>query len=764
MILRSACVASSVHLSQEESIRLKHIAGLAPTRQFYPSNEKVMQTVLWSPEMSFTSQHSLFYTVAKNLLANLQRADRLLERFENEAELIKELQNPGHEDWNPMEYPEWLLMECDSGFLIRRVQHQIALQMMDPLDGGNATMQLNMGEGKSSVIAPSIALALANGSQLLRLIVTKPQFHQMLQILLARLGNLVGRRVFQLPVSRDIRFDSHKILILRRVLKQCREKGGVILVQPEHLLSFQLMGIEQMISGEATLARALLDTQCYLDTHSRDIIDESDEVLSVKFELVYTIGQQRPTEHSPQRWIVIQQMLEYVRQLAPSIVSAFPQSLEVHNWHHESRRYPRIRIFREDALRRLLELLSETICEEGLQGFPIARQPASVRRAVQKYISIRNVSPTDVEVVEKGQFWTDAVICTLLLLRGLIAGGVIGHALSHKRWRVNYGVHEDRVPKTRLAVPFRAKDDPAPRSEFSHPDVVMVLTSLSYYYSGLKDEDLFDSFCLLKNSDQATSEYSVWDHDAPSLPRSYRDLAGINLRDRIQCSTTVFPHLRYSKGAVDYFMSHIIFAKEMKEFPHKLSASGWDLCKVKSHSVTGFSGTNDSRYTLPASIRQLDLPQQTHTNALVLDYLSLGQNVTKDRLVQACMRMRMLGHGQSVVFCIPNEIKNNIMQQQPVSIGSDITVTHVLTWAIRETHFDTKKSAPLWATQASRFYKQDRNRQEQVDSQEEYSSTWAKRFLEAEAHSLERRYRPGFSGSSKQKKSDKSSGPLVRKL
>lgn len=112
------------------------------------------------------------------------------------------------------------------------------------------------------------------------------------------------------------------------------------------------------------------------------------------------------------------------------------------------------------------------------------------------------------------------------------------------------------------------------------------------------------------------------------------------------------------------------------------------------------------------------------------------------------MRMRMLGHGQSVVFCIPNEIKNNIIQHQPVSIDSDITVTHVLTWAIRETHLDTKKSAPLWATQASRFYKQDRNRQERIDSQEEYSSTWAKRFLEPEAHSLERRYRPGFSGSS----------------
>jgi hypothetical protein len=36
-----------------------------------------------------------------------------------------------------------------------------------------------------------------------------------------------------------------------------------------------------------------------------------------------------------------------------------------------------------------------------------------------------------------------------------------------------------------MAVPFQAKDVPAERAEFGHPDVAIILTILSYYYSGL---------------------------------------------------------------------------------------------------------------------------------------------------------------------------------------------------------------------------------------------------------------------------------------
>ncbi|KAK1974428.1 hypothetical protein LZ30DRAFT_608029, partial [Colletotrichum cereale] len=49
----------------------------------------------------------------------------------------------------------------------------------------------------------------------------------------------------------------------------------------------------------------------------------------------------------------------------------------------------------------------------------------------------------------------------------------------------------------------------------------------------------------------------------------------------------------YSKVVVDYFLKHIVFPKELKEFPYKLLALGWDISKEKSYLTTGFSRTND---------------------------------------------------------------------------------------------------------------------------------------------------------------------------
>lgn len=64
----------------------------------------------------------------------------------------------------------------------------------------------------------------------------------------------------------------------------------------------------------------------------------------------------------------------------------------------------------------------------------------------------------------------------------------------------------------------------------------------------------------------------------------------------------------------------------MKEFPQKLSASGWDVGKYKTLPTTGVSGTNDSREVLPLYVEQIDLPAQKHTNAMVLKYLLLDEN------------------------------------------------------------------------------------------------------------------------------------------
>jgi Protein of unknown function (DUF3638) len=86
-------------------------------------------------------------------LAAIQR-DRRIATFKFlglEPERVKEFENPGGQGWEAVEYPDWLLIQLDANFLIRPVQTSIAHEMMSPKSQQNTVMQLNMGEGKSSV-------------------------------------------------------------------------------------------------------------------------------------------------------------------------------------------------------------------------------------------------------------------------------------------------------------------------------------------------------------------------------------------------------------------------------------------------------------------------------------------------------------------------------------------------------------------------------------------------------------------------------------
>ena len=558
-----------------------------------------------------------------------QKADRMLNtaRLSSPEDLINEIKNIGHTNWDPLQFPETLLLEVESGIVVREVQEQIAAEMRTPGHGGNVVMQLNMGEGKSSVIVPMVGAALADSSKLVRVVVAKPQSKQMAQMLIAKLGGLLGRQVYYMPFSRALKLNENDAKIIDRMLRECMSSGGILLIQPEHILSFQLMGVECYNSGKESVGRVLLRTQDFFDTTSRDIIDESDETYNCKLELIYTMGTQRPIEHSPNRWVCIQQVLNLVRELSTDVGEAFPSSLEFKDYHDGG--FARLRVLKSDVEEVLLARVAGEICETGLDGFPIARQSGDVRHAVFVYLTKFDLSIEEIKLIEgagNGGFFTPATKLTLLLLRGLLAGGVLAFAFGQKRWRVNYGLVDTRSPATKLTVPYRAKDNPAPRAEFSHPDVVLVLTSLCYYYGGLADEDLFAALEHLMDSDQAHTEYQAWIQDSPGMATAFRQLEGINLRDRPQCEHEVFPALRFGKSVIDYFLSHIVFPKEMKEFPSKLSASGWDIGKMKTYPTTGFSGTNDAQKLLPLDVKHLDLPRQKHTNALVLEYLLQPEN------------------------------------------------------------------------------------------------------------------------------------------
>jgi hypothetical protein len=449
----------------------------------------------------------------------VQRADRLLKaaKSTNQEDLVNEIMNVGHSNWIPHQHPESLLLEIESGILIRDVQVDIATEMRDPSTSTNAVMQLNMGEGKSSVIVPMVATSLADTFQLARVIVAKPQSKQMRQMLISKLGGAIDRRVLHMPISRSLKLGKADADSIGTLVRECMSNGDVLLVQPEHILSFQLMVLECFESiDKQEIGQSLLATQFFFDECSRDIVDESDENFSTKFELIYTMGTQRQIEFSPNRWICIQEVLGLIRDMVQVVDQEMPDSVEIRKSNPGG--FPRLRILKPEAGERLVALLATHICDAGIGGFPIARQAKYVRDAVLQYLVKFDLSENEIAAVENlgaGSFWDSAIArSSLLLLRGLLAGGILTFVFGQKRWRVNYGLVSNRTPPTQLAVPYRAKDNPTPRSEFSHPDVVLVLTSLSYYYDGLKDEDIFTALKHLMRSDQADVEYGAWIGDA----------------------------------------------------------------------------------------------------------------------------------------------------------------------------------------------------------------------------------------------------------
>lgn len=81
-------------------------------------------------------------------------------------------------------------------------------------------MQMNMGEGKSSVIIPAVAATLANTDQLVRVIVLKPLAREMFNLLRSKLGGLCSRRIFFLPFHRGLKLESQDTKLIEDIYRE----------------------------------------------------------------------------------------------------------------------------------------------------------------------------------------------------------------------------------------------------------------------------------------------------------------------------------------------------------------------------------------------------------------------------------------------------------------------------------------------------------------------------------------------------------------
>ncbi|PSN61496.1 hypothetical protein BS50DRAFT_578491 [Corynespora cassiicola Philippines] len=543
--------------------------------------------------------------------------------------LQEELDNSGHENWDPLEFPDWLLLEIDSNIMIRQEQIDVAHAIIAPKSRKSMVLQLNMGKGKTSCIVPMAMAVLGDGKQLSRLIVPKSLLLPTAQMIQSRLGGLVGREIRHLPFSRRTRLEPGTLRLYTDLHQEMLHHRGVVLNAPEHVLSYKLSGLQHLADSELKIAREMIDFQSWLNSTCRDVLDESDVSLAVKTQLIYPSGEQVTVDGHPQRWQVAQALLSLVKDYLPDLRRKFPRSIEVIE---RDKGYPMICILQSDVEEDLHRRIIDEICmgRTVFLRFADSTSPSHYSE-IRKVLSDADLSSELLENVAALFADKNTAFKTLLLVRGLLRNRILLLCLK-KRWNVQYGLDPKRDP---IAVPFEAKGVPSEQAEFGHPDAAILFTCLAFYYSGLNPTQFGEALRHILATHDPSSEYDRWTSSCSTLPEALYHWNVINVDDQIQVEE-LWKHLRASRSVLDHYMNHFVFPAHAKQFNIKLQASGWDLplfSKTETSDdidtnarTTGFSGTNDNKTMLPLTIRQDDLPSLHKTSAEVLTYLLQERN------------------------------------------------------------------------------------------------------------------------------------------
>ena len=346
---------------------------------------------------------------------------------------------------------DWLLLEIDFDLRIRNDQYQVARALISPENNSNSVLQMNMGQGKSSVIIPMMVAQLADKKSLVRVIVPRPLLQQTAHLIQGRLGGLLGRQVKHVPFSRKSSTDAKCMGSYYNIHRDILQRRGVILVLPEHVLSFHLSGLQELSNAHNAQAGYMMQIQSWFRRKCRDVLDECDHMLAVKTQLIYPSGAQTPVDGHPDRWIVAQQLLKLTKTLLPKLQRDFPRNLEVIQ--RAPGTFPTIYILHSDVRDALLQRLSDSVLNTGAGVLRIdGISPEDI--ASLKTLICSTQIPKDVASQIGQIFRGKTESCNqMLLLRGLLIHRILVLGLS-KRWNVQYGIHPQRDP---IAVPFRSK-------------------------------------------------------------------------------------------------------------------------------------------------------------------------------------------------------------------------------------------------------------------------------------------------------------------
>jgi len=615
----------------------------------------------------------------------------------------------------------WSLFELENNLLIRQRQKDLIEAMChnpQPL-----LYQLNMGEGKTSVILQLLIHELADKQWLVRVNVLEALCTVSKLLLREKFGILLYRRIYVLPFRRSILVDQQTLEQIQSFLIQCQANQGVFLVTPEQRLCFDLKWQETLLefldtrdaknifSWETELDTrrhswfyntdaqenaqqkdSLLQILCVLgylkDANTReiiklpmwhyefseqienkdssirwwiislafnllkkqsfvykeridknikklleidglriiDIIDEADEILHYGRELNYTFGPRYPLPEGEVRWQVPEVLLEsFFSSMAIKDVlghGVLTGKVKLIMSDHDPEQMKEIQLLDNEFYKsRLVPLLAHHLLKHKTIQNILRRYNAYVpfssdriaEEAMQRFIMGES---DDFQAFQLGTVLSDensftTAINVLMIARGWLAHHVLFHVLSY-RHRVEYGLDTlpNQILNRPMAVPFKAKDTPSPRSDFAHPDVLIGFTLLGYLYQGLNIDQMNQCLIKLKNEFRkvdANSELKEWGVENFFLSEVYTES---ELEE-------IHGQLRFNRQVVYFYLNYFVFPEETKQYIEKISGNANDLVDARqsingntqgvvatsdARRVMGFSGTDDRKKIMPITV------------------------------------------------------------------------------------------------------------------------------------------------------------------
>ena len=239
--------------------------------------------------------------------------------------------------------PRFLVFEFLLGFMLRRRQYELVMEFAQrALEGNSSVNQMIMGQGKTTVIAPLLALILADGRRLVSQVCPAPLLEMSRSVLRNCFSNVIHKRIYTFSFERSNeamnRFEG--IMALCHKLQRARQEKAVVCSTPESIKSFMLKYIDSLQIVEsapkqllvprrqvrarggassklARVSRELAEKDLTADEMAKVIkmwradeggvalLDEVDLLLHpLKSELNFPIGAKEILDYAPERWRV----------------------------------------------------------------------------------------------------------------------------------------------------------------------------------------------------------------------------------------------------------------------------------------------------------------------------------------------------------------------------------------------------------------------------------------------------------------------------